>query len=139
MTYATRQEIVDLYGSDLLVRVADHDKDGVPEDSVITLALEGADEVINAYLSLRYTTPLPATPGVVRACAIDIAVYRMAMGRAGRTEEMRVRYEDALAILDKIAKGTVGLGLPPTDTNGDGIPDPVAARGRGRIFDIGRG
>lgn len=139
MTYATKEDIDNLYGDGLLVKVADHDRDGTPDMDVIDKALLGADEIINAYLSARYAVPVDPVPGVVRSCAIDIAVYRMALGRAQRTEEMRVRYEDALAILDKIAKGTIGLGLPPVDTDGDGVPDQTEIKRRGRFIDIGRG
>ncbi len=140
MAYAIRDDIVDLYGEDLLVRVADLDKDGVADDDVIEKALAGADQIINAYLSAQYTIPVTPTPGVVNTCAIDIAVYRMALQRGGRTDEMRVRYEDALALLEKISKGTVGLGQLPTDEDGDGTPDTdaPAAKRKGRMITVGR-
>lgn len=138
MTYASKADIDELYGVDLLVRIADFNRDGVPDDDVVTKALLGADEIINAYLSAQYPVPVSPVPGVVRSCAIDIAVYRIALGRAQRSEEMRVRYEDALAILDRIAKGQIGLGQTPVDGNGDGVPDPVAANRKGRMITIGR-
>jgi phage gp36-like protein len=140
MGYATRADIEELYGPELLVRVADYNKDGLADEDVIAKGLAGADEICNAYLSAQYSVPVIPTPGVVRTCAIDIAVYRMALQYAARTNEMRVRYEDALALLERISKGTVGLGIPPVDEDGDGVPDadPNAKR-KGRIFDIGRG
>jgi phage gp36-like protein len=123
MGYATKEDIDDLYGEDLLVRVADYDRDGTPDDAVIAKALLSADEICDAYLSAQYTIPVTPTPGVVRTCAIDIAIYKMALPRTGRTDEMRVRYEDALALLEKISTGKVGLGLPPTtSTDPDGNP-----------------
>jgi phage gp36-like protein len=138
--YATKDDIEELYGADLLVRVSDVNKDGVADEEVIERGLQGADEICNAYLSAQYTIPVVPTPGVVRNCAIDIAVYKMALQRGGRTEEMRIRYEDALALLDKISAGKVGLGLPPVDTDGDGTPDTdINEKRKGRIFDIGRG
>ncbi len=139
MAYATEDDIVELYGEDLLLRVADLDKDGVADQEVIEKALLGADDVCNAYLSAQYAIPVTPTPGVVRTCAIDIAVYRMALQRGGRTDEMRVRYEDALALLEKISTGKVGLGQLPQDTDGDGTPDtdPNAKR-KGRFIDVGR-
>lgn len=140
MGYATQEDIEELYGEDLLVRVADHDRDGTPDPEVVTKGLQAADELCDAFLSAQYTVPVTPTPGIVRSCAIDIAIYKMALDRAPRTEEMRLRYEDALKLLEKISTGKVGLGLPPVDDNGDGIPDsdPNANR-KGRIFDIGRG
>jgi len=141
MGYATKEDIDELYGTDLLVRVADYDRDGTPDEAVIAKGLQGADEICNAYLSAQYSVPVTPTPGVVRTCAIDIAVYKMALGRGVRTDEMRVRYEDALAILDKISKGQIGLGLPPvtgTDENGNPITTDPNVKRSGRSFDVGR-
>jgi phage gp36-like protein len=141
MGYATKEDIDQLYGEDLLVRVADYDRDGTPDDEVVARGLMAADEICDAYLSAQYTIPVTPTPGVVKNCAIDIAVYKIALGRSGRTDEMRVRYEDALALLEKISSGKVGLGLPPvTGTDGSGNPtttDPNVKRS-GRSFDVGR-
>ena len=145
MAYANKEDIDELYGTDLLVRVADYDKDGQPDDDVVAKGLQNADDICNAYLSAQYSVPVTPTPGVVRTCAIDIAVYKMALGRTGRTDEMRIRYEDSLAILDRISKGTVGLGLPPvtttsTDANGNPVTttvDPNVKRSGGS-FDCGR-
>jgi phage gp36-like protein len=141
MPYATQEDIENLYGTDLLVRVADYDRDGNADPAVIARALASADEVCDAYLSAQYTVPLVPAPGVVKTCAIDIAVYKMALGRSGRTDEMRVRYEDALSLLEKISTGKVGLGLPPaTTTNPDGsttVTDPNVKRS-GKAFDTGR-
>jgi len=141
MPYASQQDIVDLYGMDLLLRVSDHDKDQVPDPQIVEMGLKGADEICDAYLSAQYTVPVTPVPGVVRTCAIDIAVYKMAMDRPRRTDEMRVRYEDALKLLEKISTGKVGLGVPPVDPDGDGPAGPVDPniKRRGRIFDIGRG
>lgn len=141
MGYATKEDIDELYGTDLLVRVADYDRDGTPDPAVVAKGLEGADEICDAYLSAQYTIPVVPTPGVVRNCAIDIAVYKMALGRTGRTDEMRVRYEDALAILEKISTGKIGLGLPPetgTDENGDPVTTNPNVRRSGGSFDCGR-
>lgn len=141
MGYATKEDIDELYGTDLLVRIADYNKDREPDPEVIAKALQAADEICDAYLSAQYTIPVTPTPGVVKNCAIDIAVYKIALGQGARTNEMRVRYEDALALLDKISAGKVGLGLPPETTeNGDGTSTTTNpnARRSGGSFDCGR-
>lgn len=137
MGYATKEDIDELYGTDLLVRIADYNRDGQPDPDVIDKGLLAADEVCNAYLSAQYTVPVVPTPGVVRTCAIDIAVYKMALGRGSRTDEMRLRYEDALALLEKISTGKVGLGLPPV-TGDDGTTIDPNLKRSGRSFDTGR-
>jgi phage gp36-like protein len=139
MPYATKEDIDNLYGEDLLVRLADNDRDGTPDPAIVDRGLASADEICDAYLSAQYSLPLPAVPGVVRNCAIDIAVYKIALQRGGRTDEMRVRYEDALALLDKISQGKVGLGLPPQDTDGDGTGDTdLNIKRRGGSFNASR-
>jgi phage gp36-like protein len=141
MGYASKDDIDELYGTDLLVRVADYDKDGHPDTEIIAKGLQAADEICDAYLSAQYTIPVVPTPGVVKNCAIDIAVYKMALGRTGRTDEMRVRYEDALALLEKISTGKVGLGLPPETTTGDDGTTTTTnpnIRRSGGSFDCGR-
>jgi phage gp36-like protein len=141
MGYASKEDIDDLYGNDLLVKIADYDRDGTPDPAVVAKGLQAADEICDAYLSAAYTIPVTPTPGVVKNCAIDIAVYKIALGRTGRTDEMRVRYEDALAILEKISTGKVGLGLPPETTTGtDGTTTTTNPniRRSGGSFDCGR-
>ncbi|HWW85227.1 MAG TPA: DUF1320 domain-containing protein [Vicinamibacterales bacterium] len=134
MGYASKEDIDELYGTDLLVRVADYNKDGTPDPEVIAKGLQAADEICDAYLSAQYTIPVVPTPGVVKNCAIDIAVYKMALGRTGRTDEMRLRYEDALALLEKISTGKVGLGLVPVTapqidpTTGQPVIDPTTGK-----------
>ena len=141
MAYASKVDIDQLYGEDLLIRIADYDRDGTPDDDVVTRGLQSADEICNAYLSAQYSVPVLPTPGVVRTCAIDIAVYKIALGRGGRTDEMRVRYEDALLLLERISTGKVGLGLPPevgTDVDGNPITTDPNVKRSGRSFDAGR-
>jgi phage gp36-like protein len=138
--YAQSSDITALYGEALLVRVSDQNKDRQADPEVVEAGLEAADDIIDAYLSSQYTVPLAYVSKSVRKLAVDIAVYTMAMGRAERTEEMRLRYEDAMAMLKMMAAGKIGLGLPPVDTNGDGVPESDPNRKRkGRIFDISRG
>lgn len=141
MGYATKEDIDELYGTDLLVKIADYDRDGTPDPLVVDKGLQAADEICDAYLSAQYTIPVVPAPGVVKNCAIDIAVYKIALGRGGRTDEMRVRYEDALALLEKISTGKVGLGLPPTtgtDENGDPVTTNPNVKRSGGSFDCGR-
>lgn len=139
MPYATQTDITDLYGLDALLRVSDLNKNGVPDPEVVQKGLKSADEICDAYLSARYTVPVAPVPGVVRNCAVDIALYKMALGPAGRTGEMRQRYEDALELLQLISTGKVGLGQPPVDTDGDGIPDrDPNFKSKGRFITVGR-
>ncbi|WP_298962229.1 DUF1320 domain-containing protein [uncultured Methylobacterium sp.] len=138
--YASAADIVALYGEAQLVLVSDKNKDRRPDPEVVEAGLQAADDTINTFLSAQYPIPLPYVSGSMRRIAVDIALYTMAIDRTVRTEEMRVRYTDAIALLKMMAKGDIGIGAPPIDTDGDGVPDTDPNRKRkGRIFDISRG
>lgn len=138
MPYATQLDIEALYDPAVLVRVADHDEDGVADDAVVTKGLDSASALIDGYISARYSLPLPTIPQFLRELCVDIAIYRMALTHGRRTEEMRQRYEDAILMLKDISTGKAGLGLP-SDSNSDGEPDSGAGTTfKGRSFNAVR-
>jgi phage gp36-like protein len=120
MAYATEANIVTMYGQDLLDAVASRDGSGRANPDTVTSALEAATAEIDTYLGVRYTVPLDPVPPYIRQVCVDIAVYRMALDIGPRTEEMRVRYADAIAYLKNVAEGKFEL----PDTSGGGGEDP---------------
>ena len=127
MIYASQADIIELYGERALY-VADRDGDGVPDAAAIERALAEASAEIESYLATRYALPLPAGTdlSILRKLAVDIAVYGLAQSRDVLTEELRRRYEDALAALRRLAKGEQALQLP---ADPDADPDDPAAEG----------
>lgn len=119
-TYCSKADIDNLYGEALLKRLADRDRDGIPDQEIVDSGLQSADDLIDGYVGGIQPLPLPAVPGLLRRLAVDIAVYTIALGRAERTDEMRQRYDDALALLDKISKGTIALVIPTAPGSGTG-------------------
>lgn len=137
--YATKDDITDTYGVDLLTRVADHNRDKVVDEEVVEMGLQSADDMCNAYIGAYYPVPLDPVPGIVKKCAIDIAVYNMAIGRMERTEEMRVRYEDALKILTMIGQGKIAVVAPGSGGGGSGGDGSGVNQPRkGRSINTGR-
>lgn len=132
--YASAQDIIDRYGNEQLLLLTDRDGNQAADTEVVDQALTDASAEIDTYIAAKYAMPLASVPAsLVRPC-VDIAVYRLAADRDLGTEEHRLRYEDAIAYLKRIAKGDVSLGLakPPKSSNG-----VVFVKGRGRKF--GRG
>lgn len=113
--YATRTDIEERYGADLLAVIADVDGDGVVDDAVVERALADASGEVDTYVSARYSLPLPSVPTALVRVAVDIAVYRIASTADRATEEQRTRYEDAVALLARVAKGTASLGIATHD------------------------
>lgn len=127
MPYATKLDLENTYGEELVVTLADHDDDGIAEEEAINDALEAASSIIDAYIAARYTVPVsPGTPALRDMC-IDIAWYRLAYSRLKQTAEMRLRYEDAIKLLIRIGEGKASIGVDVTGPNGEpeGISDDV--------------
>ncbi|KAB7624325.1 gp436 family protein [Alkalilimnicola sp. S0819] len=137
--YATEQDIIDRYGEEALVLAADRDGDGQADAGVVDRALADATAEVDTYLAARYALPLASTPAVLTRLTVDIAVYRLSPAADAGTDERRQRYEDATALLSRIARGGVSLGLPVPPASSNGIatvtgPERRYGRGRGRVF-----
>lgn len=120
MPYATQAQLVERYGEDALLVVADRDLDGVIDADIIEKALNDATAEIDTWLAAKYSLPLPTVPDVlVRLCA-DITLYRLAAEADQATDERRKRYEDAVQLLKAISRGDASLGMPdpPKSSNG---------------------
>jgi len=134
MPYAAKQDLIDRFGQQELIDLTDRatPQTGAIDDTVLARALADADAEINGYLASRYTLPLASTPDSVKMMACNIARYYLYEDRA--TEQVRVRYEDAIKFLKSVASGTCTLGLDPASapvaTDGGAL-----AAGVDRIFD----
>lgn len=81
--------------------------------------------LVNGYLSGRYTLPLAEVPSTVIGWVSDITRYRLWDDHA--PEEVRRRYEDALAQLKLLADGKISL--PPGTEGPAATVDPVVMTG----------
>lgn len=136
MTYAIQSDISDRYGDEALYRVADRDRNEVLDAEAIERALVDATAEVDTYLSQRYVVPLDPVPRVVVRLVVDIAFYRLAQSAEALTDEIRQRYDDAIALLLHMAKGVVGLGEGATETadGGEVKGDILAPSNPERLF-----
>lgn len=107
MSYCTEQEFADAFGQselDDLTRI----------DQTFARAADDAASIMDGYMAVRYTLPLVAIPVIVKGWALDITRYRLWDEHA--PQEVRRRYEDAIAALQQLAKGLIEL--PPAVVNG---------------------
>ncbi len=136
MPYASAQDIVDRYGEDRLLVLADRDGDGQADQDALDRALADAVAEVDGYVAARHALPLPGVPLVLTRLAVDIAVYRLAGSADVLTDEIRTRYEDAVGVLRRISSGDVSLGLAPAPTVSGGTVEMLsqpARFGRGRF------
>lgn len=123
MPYATATDLTDRYGASALVLAADRDGDGVADTAAVDRALADATGEVDSYIAARYPVPLAAPlPSRVVQVTVDIAFYRLCREAGSYTEEIRQRYDDALAWLRDVARGIATLGQPaeaPAASAGD--------------------
>ena len=115
MSYVTQQELIDRIGEDALYVLTDRVGEESLDGARIDAAAAEASSEIDTYLSTRYELPLSSTPPVIARLALDITIYRLAADAGNYTEERRKRYEDAVALLKRLASGEVGLGVSQAD------------------------
>lgn len=107
MTYATQTDLIERFG-ELELAQRTNRVDGTTIDTVVLgRALADADAEIDSYLATRYTLPLSSTPPVVNRLACDMTRYRLFDD--GVPETVRVRYQDAVSLLKRLASGDVQL------------------------------
>jgi len=137
MRYATRTDIDAIYGPDFLTGMLD---EGVDPDEAVGHALDMASTEIDTHLSARYRLPLANAPAALKLPTINIAIYTLANRHTFLTQTIRERYEDAIALLKRIADGKAGLGMDePVIETGEGASDGGAAYfGHERLFERGR-
>lgn len=140
MAYATRADIVSIYGAEFLEDLTPHDV--ADADSAMDQALEDASDEIDAYLSARYSVPRTPAPRVLRRPFVDIAAYVLANSHTRLTTTMEDRYKQAIDLLKMIAQGKAGLGQdePTIEVEGSDTSSTSGAdfSARPRLFGRGR-
>lgn len=120
MPYVTEQEFAARFGQEELDEL-------IEGGAVYADAAADADGIVDGYLATRYTLPLVSVPALVKAWAGDITRYRLWEERA--PQEIRQRYEEAIAQLKDLALGRINL---PPGADGErpeagGYPDGFSA------------
>lgn len=104
MLYATPEGLVKRYGEQSIKTLA------ISADSPkVAEALEDASQTIDSYLAGRYTLPLKSVPAVLERHCCYIARYFLEKNLA--TNQARRDYDDSIRYLEKVANGTISLGI----------------------------
>ncbi|MBK1868259.1 gp436 family protein [Aestuariivirga sp. YIM B02566] len=128
--YATKQDIIDLYGDEFLALIATRGEEtglaGPLTNEAITDACANASSEADSFFAVRYPTPVQNPPSIVRSHVINIACHLLASTHDRMTEIIRQRYEDALRWLRDISTGRANLA---GGDNGSGTGEPQPAPG----------
>lgn len=132
MTYAARSDMILSFGERQLVQLTDRAEPpaGLIDDQVLGEALGYADSIIDGYLSDRYRLPLAGQHLMLKGIAQDITWWRL---YSEPTEDVRKRYEAAIATLKQISSGMIRL---PDETGGEPAArgDTIAIASQDRLF-----
>lgn len=128
--YATGADLEKQLSPKELIQLTDDDEDDVADAGVIEENLANAQAEIDGYLATRYTVPLPEVPKLINRLCVDLTLWRLYARRDLITDARRTQHDDAVALLKRLADGTVTLGIakPPMAT-----PPPSIVSGA-RIF-----
>ena len=78
---------------------------------VIAQAIADADAEIDAYCASQFSgLPFSSVPDIIRAKAVDIAIYHLYSRRQGAPEWRAKRYDDAVKFLAKVSEGKISFG-----------------------------
>lgn len=131
MPYCTRQQLIDRYGETEIKQLTDRANLCVIDDVVLNQAIADADAEIDGYLREKHTLPITVISNTLELIASEIT--RFYLYDKSATDEVRNRYEHAIATLKSYVAGKTDLGLPDdTVANASG---GVAFVKTDRIFD----
>ncbi len=119
MGYADRNDLVLRFGEREIKQL---EASIQAENSMsVDATLQDASEEVDGYIAVRYSLPLTETPQNLKRLVCDIARYKLWKSRA--SDEVRQRYEDAIAFLKLIANNKASLLIKNAVTN-ETLPDP---------------
>jgi phage gp36-like protein len=118
MAYAQQSDLVPLRLTQKeLTELTDDTGSGQINADIVTAALEEASGRVESYCRQRYVTPLQQSDDV-KGLTLDIAIYLLFSRRrnARPNEQVRERFDDAIAFLREISTGKASLDQPVTAT-----------------------
>lgn len=128
MTYATKQDMIDLFGERevIILTNLDNEEQDLTEinDRRLNAALTYASDKINMYVLAQYPWVRDEPPPTIRWICADLARYHLEHNEPPRADVVK-RAEEAQESLEKIAEGKLMLYKEPKpdDTLTGGVED----------------
>ena len=119
MAYCSQAELEARFGSDEVADLLDRDNSGAADTGALASAQADADALVDGYLAGRYSVPLASPPVIIVGIAASLVRFNLWGNNA--PDEVRKRYDDAVARLKDIAAGRLVIPadvLEPTDDAG---------------------
>lgn len=110
MSYATRQNLIDAVGQEVVDQ-----REETLGTGAVNQALADACAEIDSYLCTKYAVPVPASGNMQRIC-VQIAQYRL-LGDAA-DDRSRQDYDDAIRWLKDVQAGRAAIPNAPAQSAG---------------------
>lgn len=114
MAYATQQDMTDRYGEPRIVQLTDREDPpaNVIDATLLQRRLDDASAIIDGYLIGRYALPLSVAPAILKVHCCSLTMYALLGETVEKDSAPAVDRRDAIAYLEKVARGDIAL-LPP--------------------------
>lgn len=110
--YCTLEDIKESISEEILMQLTDDESSESIDSSIVSNAINFAQEVIDAHLRGRYNVPLANIPDLIRHLSVNIAVYYLYERRLSLEMPASItdRYKNSLKMLEMIQKGLLKIG-----------------------------
>lgn len=132
MTYATKQDMIDYFGENEMLKLTDRTKSGSINDHVLDLALRDAADFINSYLAQVYVLPLQIVAPQLVKTTCDVARYNLHTDL--RKDPVKESYRDAVNWLTELKEGTAALAGAVLKSENSSTPDSPMMSGGAAVF-----
>lgn len=113
MAYCDQDDVEGIMAeADLIDLTTDDPTASEVDPSVLALAIDAADSLIDGYIGARYALPLPSVPRLISRISARLTRFELYTRRPGAVEEwLEKDRERQVDLLEQIKSGEVDLGL----------------------------
>lgn len=120
MNYCTYEDIQGHIPEARLVEVTDDlapNASGEVKVAIVEKAIKESSTLIDSYVRKRFPRPFQSVPEVLRMVCVDLSIYNLyeRVTELNITDGMKLRYDNAIELLKRIADGKQDIGVAPDE------------------------
>lgn len=120
MNYCTYEDIQGHIPEARLVEVTDDlapNASGEVKVAIVEKAIKESSTLIDSYVRKRFPRPFQSVPEVLRMVCVDLSIYNLyeRVTELNITDGMKLRYDNAIKLLIRIADGEQDIGVAPDE------------------------
>ena len=121
MNYCTYEDIQGHIPEARLVEVTDDlapNASGEVKVAIVEKAIKESSTLIDSYVRKRFPRPFQSVPEVLRMVCVDLSIYNLyeRVTELNITDGMKLRYDNAIKLLIRIADGQQDIGVDPDES-----------------------